>query len=275
MAGKGLRKSYAPRLHKGPRHPPGAHTTARPVRPHPTVCIRHAYRMSARSPARIVHIARHPGTGWAGPAGRDRVGRDQAGGPRGRAPARPVTARSREGPSLGALPCCRCPPPPPSRVPSDRSSSSTTTPRSSGSCARTSSGRAIAVVAAADGPAALDAIETHRPGPGRPRPDAPRAGRARRHPRGPPRRRGGRDADHHPLGPRLDRRPDRRPRGRRRRLPAQALLPCRAGAPREVDPAPRRRRPTSPPRPARRCSTPTWSSTATASRSPATASRSR
>ncbi len=77
------------------------------------------------------------------------------------------------------------------------------------------------------------------PGAGRARPDAPRAGRAGRHPCGPPRRRGGHDADHHPLGAGLHHRPHRRPRGRRRRLPAQALLPRRAGPPREVAPAPR------------------------------------
>ena len=62
----------------------------------------------------------------------------------------------------------------------------------------------FAVVTAADGPAALDAIETPPAGPRRPRPDAPRAGRPGRHPGRPPRRRGGRHADPRPVGPRLD-----------------------------------------------------------------------
>ena len=89
----------------------------------------------------------------------------------------------------------------------------------------------------------------------RARPDAPRAGRAGRHPGRPPRRRGGRDADHRPVRAGLDHRPHRRPRGWRRRLPAQAVLAGRAGPAREVDPAPRDAGAAAtlgPPRPARR-----------------------
>ena len=135
------------------------------------------------------------------------------------------------------------------------------------------------VVTAADGPAALDAIETPPAGARRPRPDAPRAGRAGRHPRRPPRRGGGRHADPHPVGPRLDHRPHRRPRGRRRRLPAQAVLAGRARPARQVDPAPRRARPRPPTRhaPAAARLDPAGrprSSTSTATRSPATARRS-
>ena len=103
-------------------------------------------------------------------------------------------------------------------------------------------------------------------GAGRPRPDAPRAGRAGRHPRRPPRRGGGRDADHHPVGPRLDARSHRRARGRRRRLPAEAVLAGRARPARQVDPAPvgrRDHRHGPQPRPSSRA---TSSSTPTATR---------
>ena len=91
------------------------------------------------------------------------------------------------------------------------------------------------VVTAADGPAALDAIETHRPalvvldlmlpewtvGPS----SGPSAATTRR----PPRR-----SSSCPRGD--DDRPDRRSRGRRRRLPAEAVLAGRARPSRQVDP---------------------------------------
>ena len=183
----------------------------------------------------------------------------------------PVTGPSRERPSIAPLPCSRCRARPRPRSPSDRSSSSTTTPRSSASSARTSS----ATASRRDRRRRAGRPRRHRAppaGPRRPRPDAPRARRAGRHPGRPPRRRGGRDADPRPVGPRLDARPDRRPRGRRRRLPAEAVLAGRARPPREVDPAPTAgpRRPTAD-RVDRRSSTATSSSTSTATRSPATA----
>ena len=96
------------------------------------ICIRHAYGIAATFSGRGSCILARTGR-------RRTTRRPATPATRGRDP---VTARSREGPSLSALPCCRCPPRPPSRVPSDRSSSSTTTPRSSGSCAPTSSARA-------------------------------------------------------------------------------------------------------------------------------------
>src|SRR5919197_331789 len=66
-------------------------------------------------------------------------------------------------------------------------------------------------------------------------PDAPRARRSCRHPGGPPRARR-RRPDHHPVGARLDHRPDRRPRGWRRRLPPEAVQPGRARRPRPTHP---------------------------------------
>ena len=94
------------------------------------------------------------------------------------------------------------------------------------------------VVTAADGPAALDAIETHRPALVvldlmLPELDGRAVIRAVR-----------RDdeaaahADPRPVRAELHHRSHRRPRGRRRRLPAQAVLPGRARPAREVDPAP-------------------------------------
>ena len=78
------------------------------------------------------------------------------------------------------------------------------------------------------------------------------------------------------LGARLDPRPDRRPRGRRRRLPAEAVLAGRARPARQVDPAPdgrARRRPDAAAPAAARCHG-DLSSTSTATRSPGPASRS-
>jgi DNA-binding response OmpR family regulator len=86
------------------------------------------------------------------------------------------------------------------------------------------------VVTAADGPAALDAIERHRPALVVLDLMLPELDGRRRHPGGPPRRRGRRDADPHPVGARLGHRSHRGPRGRRRRLPAKAVLPGRARA---------------------------------------------
>ena len=127
------------------------------------------------------------------------------------------------------------------------------------------------VVTAADGPAALDAIETPPARARRPRPHAPGARRAGGHPGRPARRRGRRDADPRPVGARLHARPDRGSRGWRRRLPAQAVQPGRARPPGQVDPPPRgtdvRGRDDTP---AAR-STATWSWTSTATRSAATA----
>ena len=116
------------------------------------------------------------------------------------------------------------------RRPIGRSSSSTTTRRSCGSSGRTSSGTGFGVVTAADGPAALDAIERHRPALVvldlmLPELDGRAVIRAVRRDE-----QAGRDADPRPLGPRHDPRPDRRPRGRRRRLPAEAVLARRSSS---------------------------------------------
>ncbi len=233
-----------------------------------TVCIRYAYAIAECSLGADRAYRRSAGRAGAGLSRGPRgCGPEPAGrwGGGARTPPDPVTARSREVPSLSAYHAAdarhdpraapRATDPRRRRRRQDRPARAHV-PRARGLRGRRGRGRPGRARRHRDAP----------PGAGRARPDAPRAGRAGRHPRGPPRRRGGRDADHHALGPGLHHRPDRRSRGRRRRLPAQALLPRRAGPPREVDPAPGRARPTPPPRRARHWPTPTSCSTATASR---------
>ena len=98
----------------------------------------------------------------------------------------------------------------------------------------------FSVVTAADGPAALDAIETHQPALVvldlmLPELDGRAVIRAVRRDE-----EAGGDTDPRPLGAGHDDRPDRRARGRRRRLPAEALLAGRARRPRQGDPPPSR-----------------------------------
>ena len=95
----------------------------------------------------------------------------------------------------------------------------------------------FSVVTAADGPAALDAIETHAPALVvldlmLPELDGRAVIRAVRRDE-----ESGADADPRAVGAELDDRPHRRARGRRRRLPAQAVLAGRARAAGQVDPA--------------------------------------
>ena len=93
-----------------------------------------------------------------------------------------------EAPSLAPLPCCRCHAAPTEPRP-ERPILVVDDDAKIVRLVRTYLEReGYRVVTAADGPAALDAIETHRAGPRRARPDAPRARRSGRHPGGPPRR---------------------------------------------------------------------------------------
>ena len=143
--------SYAPRLHiwSGGRSDPGPGPPTDPdVR---TVCIRYAYEISGRFGSEIVHIAEpRPGGADASQAGADRQAHD---------PSQPGHAKClASAPTMLPMPATTPEPRPerPILVVDDDAKIVR--------LVRTYLEReGYAVVAAADGPAALDAIETHRP----------------------------------------------------------------------------------------------------------------
>ena len=122
---------------------------------------------------------------------------------------------------------------------SRRFSSSRTSRRSRRSSPPTSARTASRSAMTASGREALTLVGVELAVARRPRPDAARSRRARGLPADPRDEHSAR-ADAH--GARRRPRQDRRPRGRRRRLPHEALQPARARRPGAGDPAPQRRR---------------------------------